>query len=32
MSGHDLRKTLVGKLDDPDAYGAGAGGRVRREL
>ena len=22
MSGHDLRKTLVGKLDDPDAYGA----------
>lgn len=25
MSGHDLRKTLVGKLDDPDAYGRGAG-------
>ena len=22
MSGHDLRKTLVGKLADPDAYGA----------
>ena len=22
FEGHDLRKTLVGKLDDPDAYGA----------
>ena len=22
FDGHDLRKTLVGKLDDPDAYGA----------
>lgn len=22
LSGHDVRKTLVGALDDPDAYGA----------